>query len=97
MMAFCDARDGAEGAERPRSPNSARVFCGCHLVPQILNVRGIFLIVIQTQKPLAEDRKMYVAIQETMMSLRTGSARSSSVRSSDPVSGSLGTSPRPIC
>ena len=97
MMAFCDARDGAEGAERPRSPNSARVFCGCHLVPQILNVRGIFLIVIQTQKPLAEDRKMYVAIQETMMSLRTGSARSSSVRSSDPVSSSLGTSPRPIC
>ena len=58
MMAFCDACDGAEGGEA-RSPNSARVFCGCHLVPQILNVRGIFLIVIQTQKPLAEDRKMY--------------------------------------
>ena len=64
MMAFCDAHvTGPRGAERPRSPNSARVF-----LPQILNVRGIFLIVIQTQKPLAEDRKRYVAIQETMMS-----------------------------
>jgi len=96
MMAFCDARDGAEGGGEASVPEQRARFCGCHLVPQILNVRGIFLIVIQTQKPLAEDRKMYVAIQETMMSLRTGSARSSSVRSSDPVSGSLGTSPRPI-
>ena len=97
MMAFCDARDGAEGGGEASVPEQRARFLRVHLVPQILNVRGIFLIVIQTQKPLAEDRKMYVAIQETMMSLRTGSARSSSVRSSDPVSGSLGTSPRPIC